>query len=110
MMMQAPMMGQMCRRMMMQPEMMGQGMMDQGMTDARPPTGLLGGFPKLFSVEEAKDRVEKWLSRLGNRRLKLGTVEERGEFAVIAEITTTDDSLVTRLVIDRRNGSIWETG
>ena len=45
------------------------------------------------------------LERLNNKRLKLGDVQADGN-KVTADIVTVDNSLVQRLIIDRRTGAI----
>ena len=86
---------------------MGQGMMGQGMGHGGK-HGAMGGFQRLLSADEVTQNLQRWIERHGSTRLKVGTVEEGGDFTIRAEITTTDGSLVSRLLVDRRDGSIWQ--
>lgn len=81
---------------------MGPGMMGYGMSPC------LGAAPASseLSVDDAKSLLERWLAVQGNPRLKLGTVGEEGEDAIVADIVTQDGALVDRLRIDRRSGQM----
>jgi hypothetical protein len=111
---QGPMMGQ-GQGMMMQPGMMGQGMgpgmmmgMHPGMMGMHAAThGKGGGINKLLSVDEAKEWLGTWLTAHLGERVKVGTIEVEGVFAIAAEVVTVDGSLVQNVVIDRRDGSVW---
>jgi hypothetical protein len=58
-----------------------------------------------LSVEDVRSYLALQLDRLNNKRLKIGNVTADGE-TISAEIVTVDNSLVQRLKIDRRTGSI----
>ncbi len=58
-----------------------------------------------LSVEDVRSYLALQLDRLNNKRLKIGNVTAEGE-TISAEIVTVDNSLVQRLKIDRRTGSI----
>ena len=85
--------------------MMGQGMRDRGMMHGGMMGGrsmmrggmmVHGGFPKLLSVDDAKERLGEMIAH--NKRLKVGKVEPAGDFTLAAEITTVDGSLVHKLL------------
>ncbi len=103
----AQMMGKMGKgSMMSKMGMMGQGMMGKAMMGPDGAQMAHAGFPKLVSVEAIKAQLEKMIA--GNKRLKVGKLEPGGDFALSAEITTVDGSLVHKLLIDRRDGTAWE--
>jgi hypothetical protein len=68
----------------------------------------LYGMPQGFVTEMTPARVEAFLSHLlerhGNPRLELGDIEEAEDGSIIAEIVTTDGSLVQRLSFNRFPG------
>ena len=53
--------------------------------------------------EEAEKMVQRRLDFSRNPNLKLGSVEDKGEFFE-AEILTRDDALVDKLIIDKETG------
>ena len=59
--------------------------------------------------ESVRADLEKHLTRMGNPRLKIGRVEEKGENTIVAEVVTVDDSLVQRFEVDRNTGR-WQRG
>ncbi len=61
---------------------------------------------KDLSVDDVRARIERSLKWHGNERLKVGEVKELDDGSIVAEIVTLDDSLVDRLKVDRRNGSM----
>jgi hypothetical protein len=87
--------------------MMGTGMMG--------PEMMRGDMSALFgsrvtpvmnlSVEDVRSYLAQQLERLNNKRLKSGNITADGG-AISAEIVTVDNSLVQRLKIDRRTGTI----
>jgi hypothetical protein len=58
-----------------------------------------------LSVEDVRGYLDWRLSRLGNKRLKVGEVKAE-DGTITADIVTVDDSLVQRLKVDRRTGAI----
>lgn len=72
--------------------------------------GMIYGWPdgqgQKVSIEEARGWLERRLARHGNPRLKLGEVREADDGTLVAEIVTRDGSLVQKLAIDRRSGSL----
>jgi hypothetical protein len=85
---------------------MGSGMMmGQG-------HGMMGGWPVPAGAKLSGDDVAAWLehflARTGNPNLRLGSVTEKDDYTVMAEIVTIDNSLVQRLEIDRRTGQRWQ--
>lgn len=92
------------------PAMMGGGygpgmMMGAAGTDV-PCPGLAAANANAepLSLDDARKAVERHLAWMGNERLKVGTVEAKGETAYTAEIVTRDNSLVETLEIDRKTG------
>jgi hypothetical protein len=85
---------------MMGPGMMGPGMMGPGMMGP----GGMGYVPRDLSVDEVRHMLEHRLDWQRNPNLKLGKVEEKDADSIIAEIVTTDGSLVHRLQVDRHTG------
>ena len=110
---QMPMMGQGQMPMMGQGQMpmMGQGMMGSGMMLG----GMGPGMAALFgsrvmpmmnlSVEDVRGYLSLQLERLNNKRLKVGDVSADGG-TITADIVTVDNSLVQRLKVDQRTGTI----
>ena len=88
-----------------QGDMMGSGMMHQG-------KGMMGGWPVPAGKKHSGDDVAAWLdhflARTGNPNLQLGSVTEKDDYTVMAEIVTVDGSLVQRLEFDRRTGQRWQ--
>ena len=76
--------------------------------DVDVPRVLQGGFQRLLSADKVTEKLQRWIEHHGSTRLTIGTVEEGGDFTIRAEITTVDGSLVSRLLVDRRDGSIWQ--
>ncbi len=60
-----------------------------------------------LTVEEVRRNLQAHLDRVGNPRLKLGPLTEQGD-RVVADVVTTDNSLVQRVEIDRRSGAMRE--
>ncbi len=84
---------------------MGSGMMGPG-------SGGQGGCPfhqaaltKELTVESVAKSLERWLSHMGNDRLKVGEVKAKDDKTIVAEIVTVDDSLVQRIEFDRKTGA-----
>jgi hypothetical protein len=88
-----------------EPEMGPAGAMGPRAMMRMGPALLYGPPAEGITVERARVILEGVLAWHGNPRLKLGTVEERNEDTIVAEILTVDDSLVQRLAIDRATGT-----
>ena len=92
---------------------MGPGMMSQGGTPWCPGCGMMSGGMMMMgppsnlnlSVADVKANLERWLSWQGNPRLKIGNVAENGG-TITADIVTSDNSLVQRLIVDRNSGAV----
>jgi hypothetical protein len=52
-----------------------------------------------------KSRMESWLARRDNPRLKVGEVKEKDADTITADIVTKDNSVVERFVVDRHTGT-----
>jgi hypothetical protein len=106
---------------MMRGGMMGRGMMQGnpgeicpmmgGMMDGRMSAGMSGLFgsrvvPKMnLSADDVRGYLTAQIDRLGNKRLKVGSVNaDAGN--IIAEVVTVDNSLVQRMKVDRSTGNI----
>ena len=61
-----------------------------------------------LTVDEARSGLERWIAQNGNPRLKLGNVATKDDRTITAEIVTVDNSLVQKLDIDRRTGTVWQ--
>ena len=57
-----------------------------------------------LSVEDVRAQIEKRLQWRGNDRLKVGSVTDKDENTIVAEIVTVDDSLVRKIEIDKNTG------
>lgn len=91
------------------PGMMG-GMMGGGMKGGMGPMGMcpmmMGRGEKDLSADQVRDILEGHIAWSGNKRLKVGTVEQKDEKSYLADIVTVDDSLVQRLEVDRASGAM----
>jgi len=56
-----------------------------------------------LTVEDVRAQIERRLEWRGNDRLKVGVVEQQGNW-IIAEIVTVDDSLVRKIQVDPKTG------
>lgn len=63
-----------------------------------------------LTTDDVKARVERWLARRGNPRLKVGDIKEKDADTIIADVVTKDNSLVQRLVVNRHTGSFDRDG
>jgi len=99
--MMGPGQGMMGYGMMGQGQMMGpgQGMMGQGM--GRP---MMQPLAQDLSAADVQHMMEHRLAWQGNPNLKVGTVQEKDDDTIVAEIVTQDGSLVQRLKVDRHTG------
>jgi len=59
---------------------------------------------KDLTPDDVKARMQRWLDRLGNDRIKLGKVEAADDDTITVEIETVDNSLVQKLAVDRHTG------
>lgn len=57
-----------------------------------------------LTVDDVKTRMENWLQRMDNPRLKLGDVKEKDDNTITADIVTVDNSLVQRFDVNRHTG------
>jgi hypothetical protein len=57
-----------------------------------------------LSTDNVKNYLDRWLAWQGNPRLKVGDVKQKDADTIVADIVTKDNSLVQRLVVNRRNG------
>jgi hypothetical protein len=85
---------------------MGQGMMGGGMGPMGPCPMMMARTDKDFSAEQVRDILEGHIAWTGNKRLKVGSVEQKDEESYVAEIVTVDDSLVQRLEVNRSTGAM----
>jgi hypothetical protein len=100
---QPPMMGEGQTPMMSQGQtpMMGRGMTGQGMSP-----GMMQPLAKDLSAADEQHMMEHRFASRGNPNLKGGKVVEKGGGTFVVEIVTKDGSLVERLEVDRRRGSM----
>jgi hypothetical protein len=119
---------------MMGPGMMRQGMMGPGMMGGQMPmagsmpmqrgmmmcprmAGMMGqgrGAMSLgvvtpsrnVSIDDVRDHFEGLLQAQGNPRVKLGEIKDADKDTIVAEIVTTEGSLVDRFNVNRRSGAI----
>lgn len=68
------------------------------------PWGQQANIDRQLGVDDVRAIVAGRLAMRGNKRLKVGNVQEKDADTVIAEIVTVDNSLVDRLAIDRHTG------
>jgi len=99
---------------MMGPGMMGPGMMGQGMGPGMMGQGMMGpggmaALPKDLSIDEVRHMLEHQLTAQGNPNLKLGKVEEKDADTIVAEIVTTNGSIVQRFQVNRHTGWMQPT-
>lgn len=59
-----------------------------------------------LTTDQVKSRMERWLARRDNPRLKVGEVKEKDADTIIADIVTKDNSLVQRFIVDRHTGFV----
>ena len=79
----------------------GQGKMGPGMGTRVVPISHL-------STDDVRHFLKHRLDRQGYKRLKVGTVEEKGDDTIVAKIVAADGSLVQRLEVDRHCGLIQQ--
>jgi hypothetical protein len=98
---------------MMDPQMMmrmhggtDKGMTGGGMGPMGPCPMMMARVDKDFSAEQVRDILEGQIAWTGNKRLKVGGVEQKDEETYVAEIVTVDDSLVQRVEVNRNTGAM----
>lgn len=100
---------------MMGPGMMGPGMMPmmQQMHRGTKGQGMMGPghgsrvVPQQdLSSDDVRHFLEHHLAMQGNPRLKVGEINEKDDDTVVADIVTTDGSLVDRFEVDRHTGQM----
>ena len=93
-----------CMQMMMQ--MMGSGT-GEGMMGGQmnQPGATAQPFSNPRTKEQAQERAEQYLNSLGNPNLKVGELKETAASYEI-EVVTKDDSLMNRLIIDKKTGEL----
>ncbi len=91
--------------------MMGHGMMGQGMGGQGKMAPGMGPWVvpiKHLSTDEVRHFLEHRLDGQGYKRLKVGSVEEKDNGTISAEIVSVEGSLVQRLEVDRHTGLIMQ--
>lgn len=78
---------------------MGFGMMGPGMAH-----GFMQPLSRDLSAEDVQHMLGHRLAMTGNPNIKLGTVSEKDDDTIVAEIVTQEGSLVQRLEVDRHTG------
>ncbi len=94
-MMMCPMMAGMMGQ---QPGMMGQGRGAVGLGVVTPSRNV--------AIDDVRDHFERLLQAQGNPRVKLGEIKDADKDTIVAEIVTTEGSLVDRFNVNRRSGAI----
>lgn len=103
-MMMCPMMAGMMGQ---QPGMMRPGMMGGMMGQGRGAVGLGVVTPsRNVSIDDVRDHFARLLQAQGNPRVKLGEIKDADKDTIVAEIVTTEGSLVDRFNVNRRSGAI----
>ncbi|MBL4614913.1 MAG: hypothetical protein JKY27_08575 [Magnetovibrio sp.] len=57
-----------------------------------------------LTIDDVRANLEQKLQWRGNDRLKVGSVVEKDDKTIVAEIVTVDDSLVRKVEIDKATG------
>jgi len=84
----------------MGPGMMGPGMMGQGYGP-----GMMGAAGnREVTEDDVRGFLDRQLEMHGLKRLKVGSVDTSDDKVFKADIVTKEDSLVMRVVVDRRSG------
>jgi hypothetical protein len=87
--------------------MMGPGYGMMGQAYGHNPCGQVAAqMDKNLDIGDVQARLERWLAMQDNDRLKLGKIEAVDVDTITVEIVTVDDSLVQKLVVDRRSGQM----
>jgi len=66
--------------------------------------GQMQTLDKPLTTDDVRANLEQKLKWRGNDRLKVGTVADKDDKTIIAEIVTVDDSLVRKVEIDKATG------
>ncbi len=61
-----------------------------------------------LTADEVRDGLQRWIAGSGNARLEAGKVAEKDGLTIVAEVVTVEDSLVQKLYIDRRTGTVLQ--
>lgn len=77
------------------------GMMGYGAAPCHDADDVAGSIK---SDADVKDFLGKRLEWMGNKRLKVGTVEKTGDDTWVAEIVTVDGSLVDKIEVNSKTG------
>ena len=96
---------------MMGPQMMRQmmrAMMSRMMTGPSMRISMMGRrmTDRKLDASEVERILSGMLAWHGNKRLKVGKVEAKDDNTVIAEIQTVDNSLVAKMVVNRKTGDM----
>ena len=86
---------------MMGPCMGGQGMMGQGMMG--PGHGQQQQLQKPLEEKDARAILENYITNMKNPNLQLGKIKDAGT-TFEAEILTKDNSLVDKIMVDKKTG------
>ncbi len=78
--------------------MMGQGRGAPGLGVVTPSRNV--------AIDDVRDHFERLLQAQGNPRVRLGEIKDADKDTIVAEIITTEGSLVDRFSVDRRSGAI----
>ena len=91
-----------------QGQMQGHGYgMGQGMKQGGGPYGGCANAQTLdtpLTIDDVRANLEAKLEARGNDRLKVGTVVDKDDTTISAQIVTVDDSLVRTIEIDKTTG------
>jgi hypothetical protein len=84
---------------------MGPGMMGRGYGKRydEPGESYYGQYREPLNEKDVKTRIENMLEYSRNPNLKVGEIEDKGDYFE-AEITTKDGSLVDKLLVDKDTG------
>jgi hypothetical protein len=73
--------------------------------------GFMGPAVDLkLTTTDVKTRMDQWMVRRANPRLKVGDIKERDADTIVADIVTKDNSLVDRIVVNRHTGYFQRNG
>lgn len=102
--------GGMMRGGMMGRGMMGGGMMGRGMMGRRGGSGMMGRrssrarLSEPVTKEHAQEMAENYLASTGNPYLKVGKVEDKGDFFEVEIVTKKEGALVSKITVDKATG------
>jgi len=86
------------------PQGHGPAMMNNSMGGANCANGQPQVLATPLTVDDVRANLEQHLQWRGNDRLKVGTVTDKDDKTIVAEIVTVDDSLVRKIEIDKATG------